>query len=245
MNKKDPFNNPIRPLVALRALRKLIADPDKTEEVFVIISALSGNSRNRAFERFRSTPTGKKILQEERDILTVLRDRDRLERMPPASLGKTYSEFMSSEQISADGLVGASESGSRPQDPGEVDRLRFGVRVRDMHDLWHVATGYNRDLDGEACLLAFTYAQLRDRGIGLIVAMAWLRGGRFPGARKMIRHGYRRGAKAAWLPGVDWEALLSRPLLEVRAELGLGDPPSYEEMRSNEGKTALVSRQAA
>ncbi len=245
MKKKEPFNNPIRPLVALRALRKLIADPDKTEEVFVIVSALSGNSRNRAFERFRKMPTGKKILQEERDILTVLRDRESLGRMPTASLGKTYAEFMSNEKISADGLVGASELGSRPQDPGEIDRLRFGVRVRDMHDLWHVATGYNRDLVGEACLLAFTYAQLRDRGIGLIVAMAWLRGGRFPGARKMIRHGYQRGTNAAWLPGVDWEALLSRPLVEVRAELGLGDPPSYEEMRSNEGKTALASRRAA
>ena len=118
MNKKDPFNNPIRPLVALRALRKLIADPDKTEEVFVIISALSGNSRNRAFERFRSTPTGKKILREERDILTVLRDRERLERMPPASLGKTYSEFMSNEQISADGLGWCKrvrESPARPR----------------------------------------------------------------------------------------------------------------------------------
>ena len=37
--------------------------------------------------------------------------------MPIASLGKTYAEFMSNEKISADGLVGASELGSRPQDP--------------------------------------------------------------------------------------------------------------------------------
>ena len=59
------------------------------------------------------------------------------------------------------------------------------------------------------------------------------------GARAMIREGYRRGKAAAWLPGQDWEALLSRPLAEVRQELGLGDPPVYDEVRS-EGAPALA-----
>ena len=37
-----------------------------------------------------------------------------------------------------------------------------------MHDLWHVVTGYGRDELGEACLLAFTYAQNKNRGVGFI-----------------------------------------------------------------------------
>ena len=38
-----------------------------------------------------------------------------------------------------------------------------------MHDLWHVTTGYGRDALGELSLLAFTYAQEKNRGIGAIV----------------------------------------------------------------------------
>jgi len=68
-----------------------------------------------------------------------------------------------------------------------------------MHDLWHVATGYGRDLVGEASLLAFSYAQTRNRGVGLIVAVAGLRAsGDFAFARPMIVEGYRRGKRAQW-----------------------------------------------
>ena len=42
-----------------------------------------------------------------------------------------------------------------------------------MHDLWHVTTGYGRDALGELSLLAFTYAQEQNRGIGAI-ALIWL-----------------------------------------------------------------------
>ena len=224
---------------AWRALRKLIANPDGTDQVFVIIDALAGNSGEKQFRRFAGTAVGRKVLAEERNILTTLNDRDTLQALPEGSLGNTYANFMRAEQISADGLVGASEqgSGNRPRD--DVDRLRYGLRLRDSHDLWHVVTGYNRDLVGEASLLAFTYAQIRNPGIGVIVAMAWLKGGAVAGARRMIRQAFRRGRKAAWLPAADWENLLHRPLDEVRAELGLGDLPVYEELRSREGRKAL------
>ncbi len=94
--------------------------------------------------------------------------------------------------------------------------------------------GGSCDLIGEASLLAFTYAQTRNRGIGLIVAAAWWRAGQeHPEVRPIIREGYRRGKQAEWLPGQDWEALLERPLTEVRTHLGLGVPPTYTEMRSD------------
>ena len=58
----------------------------------------------------------------------------------------------------------------------------------------------------------------------------------------MIRAGYRRGRKANWLPGADWEALLKQPLEEVRAQFALEDLPAYEEMRSTAGELALKSQ---
>ena len=160
---------------AWRALKNLIADPDRTDQVFVIIDALGGNSGEKQFQRFCATSVGQRVLSDKRDILTVLNDRNTLQSLPEGSLGKTYATFMSAEQISADGLVNASMEGGGNNNREDIDRQRYGVRVRDSHDLWHVATGYNRDLLGEAMLLAFTFAQIRNPGIGVIVAMAYLR----------------------------------------------------------------------
>ncbi|MCS5637696.1 MAG: Coq4 family protein [Myxococcota bacterium] len=233
-----PPRNPLRLGDAWRALRKLIADPDGTEQVFIIIDALSGNSGERGFQRFAQTPVGRRTLEEETDILDLLSDRESLHGLPPGSLGKTYANFMTDEQISADGLVAASEDGGRLlRDNG--DRARLGMRMRDSHDLWHCVTGYSRDLVGEASLLAFTFAQTRNPGVGAIVAMAYLKAGAIPGARKSISQGYRRGRQAKWLPAADWENLLARPLEDVRAELEVGPAPSYTEMRSEAGEMAL------
>jgi ubiquinone biosynthesis protein COQ4 len=233
--------NPIRVPEAWRALKKLIADPDRTDQVFVIIDSLSGNSGEKQFSRFASTPVGRQVLAEERDLIAVLSDREALGQLPEGSVGRRYADFMNAEQISADGLVEASEQGGRGpnEDP---HRSRFGVRLRDSHDLWHVVTGYNRDLVGEASLLSFTFAQTRNPGIGAIVAMAFLKAGDLPGARRMIRQAYKRGRRAAWLPGADWETLLARPLDEVREELDLLDLPVYDEVRSTAGQVALESQ---
>jgi ubiquinone biosynthesis protein COQ4 len=105
--------------------------------------------------------------------------------------------------------------------------------MRDSHDLWHVVTGYGRDLIGEGALLAFTYRQIRNRGIGFIVFVAYLKAGRlYPEQRVMIRDGFRRSGRAEWLPGADWEALLERPLEEVRATLGVEPVGEYRVVRS-------------
>ncbi len=232
--------SPIRLRVAWKALRRLIENPDRTDQVFVIIDALSGKSGERQFLKFAATPVGRRILADQRDLLAVLRNREALHAMPQGSLGNSYANFMSREAISADGLVEASNEGGRIVGD-DVQRTLFGVRLRDSHDLWHVATGYGRDLLGEASLLAFTFAQTRSPGIGVIVAMAYLKAGDLPGARPMIREAYRRGRKSAWLPTADWEALLALPLDEVREKLKLGAAPEYFEIRSAEGAKALGS----
>ena len=237
-----PPNARIRPLVALRAIKALINDPDDTAKVFDVIDALSGKSGEYPFERFSHSAMGTRLLRERPVLLEALSDRERLLALPEGTLGRTYGEFMSREQISADGLVGASEQGGDSDDPNYPEQRRwFGERLRDMHDLWHVVTGYNRDLVGEASLLAFTYAQIKNRGIGFIVLAAyWKAGGEMPEARKVMRGGYRRGKQAAWFPEQDWEALLERPLAEVRAELGVGELPVYEQYRS-EGAPGLAA----
>ena len=115
----------------------------------------------------------------------------------------------------------------------DPDLVYFGDRMRDTHDLWHVVTGYKGDLVGEASLLAFTFAQTQNPGIGLIVGMSLLRGA-VPEVRKLILGGFSRGLRARWLPSQDWEALLPLPLLAVRRQLRIGPAPEYIPYRSQE-----------
>ena len=228
----------IRPLEAWRAIRKLIQNPDDTALVFEIIEALSGKTRTRVYDRFCRTESGQRLLAARPNLLARLSNREQLLALPAGTLGHTYGEFMTREQISADGLVDASEDWLREDLP--ADRRWFADRLRDTHDLWHVVTGYGRDLVGEASLLAFTFAQTRNPGIGFIVAVAYFRArGINRPARRLLREGYRRGRRAAWLPGVEWEVLLDQPLARVRKQLAVGDPPTYQPVRS-EGAPALA-----
>ena len=209
---------------AWQALGRLRQDPDRTDEVFVIVRALSGRSGERQYRRFRKTALGQRILAEKRDLLATLRDREALAALPEGSLGRAYHDFTEREQISADGLVEASHTVERVEI--DEDRTRFFDRLRDCHDLQHVATGWGRDLMGEVSVLAFDTAQAWHHGIALIVAQVYWSGG--PEVRAMIRTAWRRGKKARFLDHADWERLLPLPLDQVRAELELGDPPVYE-----------------
>ena len=103
-----------------------------------------------------------------------------------------------------------------------------------MHDLWHVVTGYSRDLIGELLLLSFSWKQLRTRAFALIIPVAYVfNEWQNPGFRVLAREALRRGRDAVWLPVQNWEALLERPLDEVRETLRVGPPPVYTQVRSD------------
>ena len=46
----------IRPYVAWKSVKRLIFDPTRTEEVFIIIDALKGNSVKRAVDDYGNSP---------------------------------------------------------------------------------------------------------------------------------------------------------------------------------------------
>jgi ubiquinone biosynthesis protein COQ4 len=102
--------------------------------------------------------------------------------------------------------------------------------MRDSHDIWHVLTGYHRDGLGEACLVAFSFAQTRALGWALIGLGAGLRSlrDRSQPYTKAIWQGYRRGKAAKWLPGEDYVALLGEPLEAARQRLGITPPTIYD-----------------
>jgi len=217
----------VQPRRALRAIRSLMQDPERTDQVFEIIDALAGDAGQRGLARLRKEPIGKRLLAEKHAIIHTLRDRDYLRSLPADSLGHAYLAFMEREDLSADGLVDASAGQPVNEDP---DQRFYGSQLRDMHDLWHIVTGYGRDSFGELCVLAFTYAQTRNRGIGTIVLFGVRNASRVIGWRaawRGVAEGYRRGRAAAWLPAQDWRALLALPLDAVRQALNVAPAHHY------------------
>jgi len=219
---------------ALKALEALSNNPDDTEQAIRVIAAMSSNSGERVFNRFKRSSRGAKILKEKTELYDTLSDIDRLGAMPEGSLGHGIWTFYTTEEISAQGLKGASEAASDDdsEDDQESDEAIFGRRNRELHDVFHVLTGYGRDMRGEIAVLAFTFAQTKNTGIGYMVLRSLDGNDSNSEMGKLIRQGYWRGRRAQWLIDQDWEELLPLPLEQLRKDLGVGPAPVYEQLRS-------------
>ena len=218
----------MKPLAAFKSMIRLVRNPTHTHEVFTIIRALSGSDLQAGLDRFKGTEFGEKVLRHRLQLRDSLKKPHLMATLPAGSLGREYQKFVQEENLSADGLEKANDQSLRPEimDP---DLKLFAARQRDMHDLWHVVTGYGQDELGEACLLAFTYAQNKNRGVGFIAFVGCFKlfaKYRFNASRAIIQ-GYRIGRDAAWLPGQDWERLLANDLNNVRDQLNIPMASSY------------------
>lgn len=215
------------------AIKKLIADKEDTKQVFIILEALAGNSGFRAFKRFQKTPHAQNILAAEKPLVDYLLDRDWLAALPKGSLGERYFNFTKVEKITADGLTDASIEGRDEEREMSAAQVKYHERMRDAHDLWHVTTGYGRDPLGELCLLAVTWRQLGNLGLLVIIAAGFMVARKDSpelGIGRALREAFRLGKAAKGLPGAHWEALLDRPLDEVRRELGIETPLAYRKI---------------
>ena len=221
----------IQPLVAIRALRALFRNKEDTGQVFKIVAALTGNSMQKRMEMFRASPVGQAVIAQKRQLLATLCDKDYLRSLPEGSFGRIYQNFLETEGLSAEGLVDASRQ-SPQWEQRRAEFELFSSRLRDSHDLQHVVTGYGRNPLGELSVLAFSYAHTRNRGIGFLVLMGMLKFKKnLPRGIPIFRsvwEAYRNGKKAAWFPGVDWEAMLKLPLGEVRRLLNIQTPVIYK-----------------
>lgn len=221
----------LQPLKALRAMSILLKDKEDTQQVFEIMRALSGQSVPNGYKRLLQTPSGGAIAYRREELAPIFSDTAYLASMPQGSVGAAYHHFTTSENISAQGLVEESRKGIDE----DIDRQHpfawYGRRMRDIHDFWHVLTGYGRDALGEACVVAFSYAQTRSLGFGFIAIAGALKIKKeVPNqpVLKAVWQAYRNGRKARWLPAEDYIKLLSEPLADARERLNIQRPTAYE-----------------
>lgn len=214
---------------ALRAVRKLMADGNDTAQVFRIMRALNGPSMPRNFSRLLGTIEGRRMVYQRVELAERLSDPAYIAQFAPGTVGAAYRAFLERTGYSADGLAKVS---NLDQEPVVEDAyMWFGRRTRDIHDIWHVLTGYRADESlGEAALVAFSYAQTGGKGWAFIAIAASLKSLRVSGGTAFARaviEGYRLGRRASWLLGEDYEKLLHEPLEAARARLGIAQPVRY------------------
>jgi ubiquinone biosynthesis protein COQ4 len=216
---------------AFAALRRLFRDKEDTAQVFEIMRALNGPDGGRGYARLLTTPGGGRIAYERLELAERLMDDAWLDGFADGTVGAAYRTFVRGEGLSAEGLAQESRKGmAEAQIDIKHPYAWYGRRIRDIHDIWHILTGYGRDGTGELCLVAFSYSQTKSLGWAAIAWGGWLRARGRPGKpyRAAVMEGFRRGKAAAWLPGEDYERLLAEPLEGARARLGLTTPVAYE-----------------
>ncbi|MCM8731078.1 Coq4 family protein [Hephaestia sp. GCM10023244] len=214
---------------AFDAIRKLLANGDDTTQVFRIMKALNAGNAERNYARLLATEEGGRTAYDRVELTRRFTDKEWIAQFAPGTVGAAYRDFLATTGYSADGLAEVSKV--IREDELAHPYAWFGRRTRDVHDIWHVMTGYKADESlGEACLVAFSYAQVGGLGWAWIASAASLKSLKVTRSRlftKAVWEGYRHGRKAKWLIGEDYEALMAEPIEAARRRLGIATPHAY------------------
>lgn len=253
--QKLSFSKSIKPLTAFVAGMRLLKDIEDTKQAFIIFDAIDGPQTERNFSRFQSLETGQKLIEENIDYTPLLLDRGYLSTLPSNSVAAAYLNFTNVEGLDAEHLSVAERDANISTLNLDAARRCFVASGFALHDIMHVITGYGRDPIGEACVIAFTAAQLDLKGLGLIArAVCFKEQLRRPDLAIMAAHteAVRIARDANWLHGIDWRPIFHEPLDDARQRLGIARPKIYQRLAigKTEGSAAdggneVAARQAA
>jgi len=229
---------------AVRAMRRLLADPNDTAQVFRVMAALNGGSSAKNYHRLLQTVEGGRIAYHRVELVDKLTDRSFLSQFAPGTVGAAYRAFLDKTGFSADGLAAVDRDVQHDSDE-DHPHAWFGRRERDLHDIWHVLTGYQADDPlGELCLVAFSFAQNKGLGWAFIAMSGALKSLTEPHGVSVVRavwEGYRHGRAATWLHAQDVESLFAEPLEDARKRLNIARPIAYERAQQRLSANASAS----
>jgi ubiquinone biosynthesis protein Coq4 len=197
----------------LRAGYRLVKDPNRLDEVIGIADDLGDDGAlDPILAHVRASEGGRAAL---RDKPRVRVDLPRLRAMPDGTFGREAARFLDDRKLDPSAL---------PHRPGGTEREWLRAHLFETHDLWHVATGFDTDVSGEAGLQAFYLAQFPTRLaavlLSILFANTFLYAFDESDARMdAITRGWALGKRAEQFLGVRWADLWALPLPEVRARL--------------------------
>lgn len=214
---KMPTINLLRGLRLLRAFATLVRDPDRLDVVFALADATFSPAEEAA-ALARMEP----VVRERAGALgrPIAIDLGALRRLAEGTFGRAVADFFDRQGLDPAGLYHSDAGEARS------DFDRFRVHMERTHDLWHTVTGFATDPAGELGLQAFSLAQIGPQLSNLLLSAGLLNTLFYQpadGVRRMeaITAGWRMGRAARPFFGVDWAAMWTWPLEQVREHLGI------------------------
>ncbi len=214
------------------AKRSAGPEPGYSRDAQLGLASLRGRAGSpdcgRLLSRVRACSEGRELLAERPRVDGGSCSLHDLGRLPRGTFGREYAEWMSGNGFDPDDeLVPTAREESGRVDP---DAAYLRERLLEVHDLWHVLTGYNCDEDGELGLLAFSLGQTHSREVAAHLRdvvrrelrFAWRTGDdEWPHRLGYLYHAWRRGRRARFLVPVELETYFILPLDSVRQRLGI------------------------
>lgn len=207
--------SPLAYAKALRAFVRLVRDPTRLEEVFVLAESVeTEEAAARVGEVFQADPRSARVLRERPRLGQV--DLAALGRLPEGTLGRVFADAMIRMKLDPKDILMPERVTS------DFDYVR--AHLRETHDVWHAVTGFDTDVAGELGLQAFYLAQFQAPLSALLLTVGFantLFYGMEDRDRRMreIVRGWLIGKRAEPFFGVRWAELWSTPLDEVRRSL--------------------------
>jgi ubiquinone biosynthesis protein Coq4 len=169
-----------------------------------------------------ANPSAQAMLKDR--YLSPTPDVEALAAMPEGSLGKEFERYLTGNELDAN-LLRESAFISAHQERGQ-DVGYLAERGFQLHDMFHVLTGFDTTPLGEVRVVSFTVAQtpapypamiLASRPLQMILYQPEL----MPALMDAITEGWALGRRARPLLGVHWEEHWEQPLAELRQEYAL------------------------
>jgi len=209
--------NPITTVRVLRSFWRLSQNPNRLDEVFAIADRGSSLEIMQEVAAFVSRdPQGERALATGLRVGTI--ELPLLRKLPAGTLGRVFADHL---------IDNGLDPASIPVPSYPAGDVRYvKTHLRETHDIWHVATGFNTDVAGEIGLQAFYLAQLPSRLSAVLIAMAFMHlATKNIGARDAIvtevMRGWALGKRAKPFFGFAWAEHWATPLAEVRKLLGV------------------------
>lgn len=186
-----------------------------------------------------SNPIGRRILRDRPRITSKTMSMRDLRTLPEHTVGWSYASWLDREGVSPD---------TRDEVKYIEDEECAYVmqRYRECHDFYHALTGLPVMVEGEVALKAFEFANTLLPMTALsMFAVTRLK----PAERARFFSIYlpwalSNGLKAKEIINVYWEEQLERDVTELRAELGIEQPPDLREIRKQERLRKKAEKQA-
>jgi len=199
---------------ALLAGLRLMRDPNRLPDVFVLDRGLPRDVIDRIVDAARAHPDGRAALERKPRLAL---DLERLRPLEPGSFGRAVADF-----YDANGLTPSAIPTLEALD----DASFVQAHLYETHDIWHVATGFGSSVAEELGLQAVYAAQIPGRLAPLLIAGGLLQAALFVhddfAARlAAVVRGYSLGKRSVPLFGVPWDDMWELSTDEVRRRLNL------------------------